>query len=61
MPSTGRTPKREISTHSPVSNERFGGERCCTAVLLDLDTNTGKIEGIRHGKHQPSIIRQDET
>ncbi|MFE6028806.1 PP2C family protein-serine/threonine phosphatase [Streptomyces niveus] len=41
--------------------EQLGGERYCTAVLLDLDSTTGRIDWISRGHHAPVIIRHDET
>jgi serine phosphatase RsbU (regulator of sigma subunit) len=37
--------------------EQLGSERYCTAVLLDMDINTGQISWINHGHHSPVVIR----
>lgn len=37
--------------------EQFGGRRYVTAVLADLDTDTGILSWVTHGHHPPVIIR----
>lgn len=37
--------------------EQLGGERFVTAVLIDLDTHTGRVTWINHGHHPPVVVR----
>ncbi|MGW8889094.1 PP2C family protein-serine/threonine phosphatase [Streptomyces sp. NPDC055749] len=39
--------------------EQLGPERSCTAVLLDLNSNTGQITWISHGHHSPVVIQNN--